>query len=198
MIEMPEMPTVARTVVTSRPYRMFARRVLLPWVVGDEQPAGEGLEIGAGSGGMSAQLLATFPRLRMIVTDYDPKMIPTAQRTLRSFADRAVVQPADAADLPFADGRFDLVLSAAMLHHVPAWPDALTEAVRVLRPGGRLIGYDPLPGALTRLVHITERHTTKMLSPGQMETQLNRLAVANVCVEPAFRGTLIRFSATKA
>jgi ubiquinone/menaquinone biosynthesis C-methylase UbiE len=146
---------------------------------------------------MSAQLLATVPTLRMIVTDYDPKMIPTAQRTLRSYADRAEVQRADAADLPFADGRFDLVLAAAMLHHVPAWPDALTEAVRVLRPGGRLIGYDPLEGALTRLVHITERHTTKMLSPGQMEAQLNRLAVTNVCVKPALRGTLIRFGATK-
>ena len=191
------MPAVARAVVTSRPYRMFAGRVLLPWVVGDEQPAGEGLEIGAGSGVMSAQLLATFPTLCMIVTDFDPKMIPTAQRTLRSHADRADVQPADAADLPFADGRFDLVLAAAMLHHVLAWPDALTEAVRVLRPGGRLIGYDPLEGALTRLVHITERHTTKMLSPGQMEAQLNRLTVTNVCVKPALRGTLFRFGATK-
>src|SRR5215471_15277899 len=70
MIEMPEMPAMARTVVISPPYRMFARRVLLPWVVGDEQPAGEGLEIGAGSGVMSAQLLAAFPTLRMIVTDY--------------------------------------------------------------------------------------------------------------------------------
>jgi methylase of polypeptide subunit release factors len=65
---------------------MFAGRVLLPWVVGDEQPAGEGLEIGAGSGVMSAELLATFPTLRMIVTDYDPKMVRTARRTLRSFA----------------------------------------------------------------------------------------------------------------
>jgi hypothetical protein len=37
---MPEMPAVARTVVTSRTYRMFARRVLLSWVIGDEQPAG--------------------------------------------------------------------------------------------------------------------------------------------------------------
>lgn len=194
---MPEMPAVARGVVTSPPYRMFARRVLLPWVLGDEQPAGEGLEIGAGSGAMSAQLLATFPLLRMVATDYDPQMVHTARRTLRSFGDRADVQRADAADLPFPDGRFDLVLSAAMLHHVPAWQDAVAQAVRVLRPGGRLIGYDPLEGALTRLVHVTERHTTKMLHPGQLDTRLNRLAVTNVRVNPAVRGTVIRFSATK-
>lgn len=191
------MPAVARMVVTSPPYRMFARRVLLPWVLGDEQPAGEGLEIGAGSGVMSAQLLAAFPTLRMVATDYDPQMVHTARRTLRSFGDRADVQRADAADLPFADGRFDLVLSAAMLHHVPAWQDAVAQAVRVLRPGGRLIGYDPLEGALSRLVHVAERHTTKMLHPGQLEAQLDRLAVANVRVNPAVRGTVIRFSATK-
>jgi ubiquinone/menaquinone biosynthesis C-methylase UbiE len=194
---MPEMPAVARSVVTSPPYRLFARRVLLPWVLGDEQPAGQGLEIGAGSGVMSAQLLAAFPLLRMVVTDYDPQMVRTARRSLRSFGDRADVQRADASDLPFADGRFDLVLSAAMLHHVPVWQDAVAQAVRVLRPGGRLIGYDPLQGALSWLVHVTERHTTKMLQPGQLETQLDRLAVTNVRVNPALRGNVIRFSATK-
>jgi ubiquinone/menaquinone biosynthesis C-methylase UbiE len=194
---MPKMPAVARTVVTSPPYRLFARRVLLPWVLGDEQPAGEGLEIGAGSGVMSAQLLAAFPLLRMVATDYDPHMVRTARRTLRSFGDRADVQRADASDLPFADGRFDLVLSAAMLHHVPVWQDAVAQAVRVLHPGGRLIGYDPIEGALSWLVHVTERHTTKMLQPGQLEAQLDRLAVTNVRVNPALRGSVIRFSATK-
>ncbi len=84
-----------------------------------------------------------------------------------------------------------------MLHHVPAWQDAVAQAVRVLRPGGRLIGYDPLEGALSRLVHVAERHTTKMLHPGQLEAQLDRLAVTNVRVNPAVRGTVIRFSATK-
>lgn len=194
---MPEMPAVARTVVTSLPYRMVARRLVLPWVLGDEQPAGEGLEIGAGSGVMSAQLLAAFPALRMVVTDYDPRMVHTARRTLRSFGDRAVVRQADAAELPYADCRFDLLLSAAMLHHVPAWPDAVAQAARVLRPGGRLIGYDPLDRAFTRLVHMTERHTTKMLHPGQLETQLERLPLTDVRVEIAMHGHVIRFSATK-
>jgi hypothetical protein len=36
-----------------------------------------------------------------------------------------------------------------------------------------------------------------MLHPGQMEAQLDRLPVTNVRVEPALRGTVIRFSATK-
>ena len=51
---------------------------------------------------------------------------------------------ADATDLPFDDGRFSLVLSSAMLHHVVGWEQALSEATRVLRPGGRLVGFDLL------------------------------------------------------
>ena len=133
---MPEMPSLAKAVTTSAPYRLIARRVLLPWVLQGEQPAGEGLEIGAGSGAMTARLLAAFPGLRMIATDYDPDMVSIAQQILAPFGDLARAQQADAADLPFPDNRFDLVLSAAMLHHVIAWEKALAEAVRVLRPAG--------------------------------------------------------------
>jgi SAM-dependent methyltransferase len=194
---MPEMPSIARTVVTSPPYRMLARRVVLPWVLAGEQPAGEALEIGAGCGVMSAELLAATPKLRVVATDYDAKMVRAARRILRSFGDRVHVAQADAARLPFPDNRFDLVLSAAMLHHVPIWQDALAQAVRVLRPGGRLIGYDPLDGALTRLIHIAERATTTMLHPGQLEAQLEHLPVADVHVTPALSGTVIRFSATR-
>jgi predicted O-methyltransferase YrrM len=38
-----------------------------------EQPAGEGLEIGAGSGAVTAQLLSAFPGLRIVATDYDAR-----------------------------------------------------------------------------------------------------------------------------
>jgi hypothetical protein len=47
---MPEMPAMAKKLVTSSPYRLIARGVLLPWMLRSERPAGDGLEIGAGSG----------------------------------------------------------------------------------------------------------------------------------------------------
>ena len=70
---MPEMPAIAKALATSPPYRLIAPRILLPWVLQGEQPAGEGLEIGAGSGAMTAQLLSAFPGLRMVATDYDAR-----------------------------------------------------------------------------------------------------------------------------
>ena len=66
---------MAKVLTTSLPYRLFARRVLLPWVLQGEQLAGDGLEIGAGSGAMTAQLLAAFPDLQMAATDYDIDMV---------------------------------------------------------------------------------------------------------------------------
>jgi hypothetical protein len=61
--DMPERPATARALVVSLPSRILARRVILPWILGDERPVGEGLEIGAGSGAMSAALLAVSPTL---------------------------------------------------------------------------------------------------------------------------------------
>jgi ubiquinone/menaquinone biosynthesis C-methylase UbiE len=49
-----------------------------------------------------------------------------------------VVQVADAETLPFEDASFDIVYSWGVLHHSPDPRRALSEAQRVLAPGGRL------------------------------------------------------------
>lgn len=47
------------------------------------------------------------------------------------------VQIADAESLPFEAGSFDVVWSWGVLHHTPRADEALVEAARVLKPGGR-------------------------------------------------------------
>jgi ubiquinone/menaquinone biosynthesis C-methylase UbiE len=194
---MPEMPPSAKATLTSMPCRLFTRRVILPWILQGERPSGEGLEIGAGSGALTAQLLTLYPKFRMIATDYDAELVGTAEQILAGYGKRASVQWADAAQLPFEDGRFDLVLSAAMLHHVIEWDKALAEAVRVLRPGGRLIGYDLLDTLPIRLMQTGERDSTRLLRPGQLQAWLNRLDVTDLQVKTAPGGLVMRFSATK-
>ena len=56
-------------------------------------------------------------------------------------ADRIEVVTADMRELPFADGSFDLIVSSLALHNLPraGQERALDEALRVLRPGGRLL-----------------------------------------------------------
>ena len=69
-------------------------------------------------------------------------MVEAARDALSEFGDRVDVRQADASQLPFPDESFDAVVSFIMLHHVIAWEKAVAEAVRVLRAGGRLIGFD--------------------------------------------------------
>ena len=49
---------------------------------------------------------------------------------------QGTLRTADAENLPFADGTFDLVYSHGVLHHTPDTGHAINEAHRVLKPGG--------------------------------------------------------------
>lgn len=50
----------------------------------------------------------------------------------------ASTKEGDALQLPFADGEFDRIVAAEVLEHIPADIQAISELVRVLRPGGTL------------------------------------------------------------
>ncbi len=53
-------------------------------------------------------------------------------------AGTAVAVRGNAHHLPFPDGAFDFVIASEILEHIPDDDAAIAEAVRVLRPGGRL------------------------------------------------------------
>jgi SAM-dependent methyltransferase len=50
----------------------------------------------------------------------------------------ADVKQGDALDLPFADGEFDRIVASEVLEHIPDDDRAISELVRVLRPGGTI------------------------------------------------------------
>jgi len=61
----------------------------------------------------------------------------------------------DGQHLPFPDETFDVVMAVGVMHHVPPdeWPNFLTEARRVLRPGGLVLIYEHNPlNPMTRYV----------------------------------------------
>jgi SAM-dependent methyltransferase len=96
------------------------------------------LEIGAGTGYFSLNLLQAGVVREATCTDISPGMI----RALAANAERLGLQVktarADAESLPFADGSFDLVIGHAVLHHLPDLTRAFAEFHRVLAPGGRI------------------------------------------------------------
>jgi ubiquinone/menaquinone biosynthesis C-methylase UbiE len=99
---------------------------------------GDSLEIGAGTGYFSLNLLQTGVVRDATCTDISPGMLATLERNARTLGLDVATAACDAAELPFEDESFDLVLGHAVLHHLPDLPRAFAEFARVLRPGGTL------------------------------------------------------------
>lgn len=181
----------------TRLWRSFARRVVVPRVLRDAE-GHEVLEIGCGSGAMAAEVLRARPEItRYVATDVDPAMVELARRQLADFADRAEAQVVDASGLPFADGSFDTVVSWLMLHHTITWEKVLADAVRVLRPGGRLVGYDLPDSRRSRLVHRLTRSTVRMIDADDLAAELTGLGLVDVKVSPLGIAGAYRFTATR-
>jgi SAM-dependent methyltransferase len=94
------------------------------------------LEIGCGLG----TDLVRFGRAGAHVTGVDltEHAVELVRRRLELEGLQGRVERADAESLPFEDAEFDHVYSWGVLHHTPDTRRAVTEALRVLRPGGRL------------------------------------------------------------
>ena len=108
--------------------------------------AGESvLDIGCGTGVLTrSSASALGPEGCAIGIDPAARMIEVAKRNATEEGSRAEFRLGVAEDLNFEDNRFDCVLSSAMLHHIPQdlKIKVLSEAHRVLKPGGRLILVD--------------------------------------------------------
>jgi ubiquinone/menaquinone biosynthesis C-methylase UbiE len=182
----------------SAPWRTFARRAVLPWALQGLRPRGDVLEIGAGSGAMAAELLTMFPDLRMTVTDFDDEMVSAAAARLSPLGDRVTARSADATALSFPDGTFDVVLSWVMLHHTVEWEKALAEAIRVLRPGGQLVGYDLLSTAPLRLLHQNDGDHLRLIRLSELRAALRDLPVDQAVLTPSLAGLAVRFTLQKA
>jgi SAM-dependent methyltransferase len=96
------------------------------------------LEIGAGTGYFSLNLLQAGLVREATCTDISPGMVATLAENAERLGLEVKAARADAESLPFAGESFDLVLGHAVLHHLPDLPRAFAEFHRVLRPGGRI------------------------------------------------------------
>jgi ubiquinone/menaquinone biosynthesis C-methylase UbiE len=101
-------------------------------------PYGHSLEIGAGTGYFSLNLLQTGVVREATCTDISPGMLETLEANAENLGLDVTTATADAAELPFDDESFDLVLGHAVLHHLPDLDRAFAEFHRVLKPGGTL------------------------------------------------------------
>jgi SAM-dependent methyltransferase len=97
------------------------------------------LEIGAGTGYFSLNLLQAGVVGEAVCTDIAPGMLRALEENARRLGVDVATAACDAERLPFDDASFDLVLGHAVLHHLPDLHQAFAEFRRVLRPGGTVL-----------------------------------------------------------
>ena len=101
-------------------------------------PYGRALEIGAGTGYFSLNLMLAGVIGEAVCTDVSPGMLATLERNAERLGLDVGTVACDAAQLPFPDDSFDLVIGHAVLHHLPDVERSFREFARVLRPAGTL------------------------------------------------------------
>jgi SAM-dependent methyltransferase len=104
--------------------------------IAPEQPFQHILEVGGGQGGLTALL---YPRSQVTNIDLNPQYaqaLCNQQKRVRFIC-------GDATALPFDNHSFDAVTMFDVLEHVPDHEKAVSEALRVLKPGGFLLISSP-------------------------------------------------------
>ena len=103
------------------------------WVVGD---------LGCGTGQTTATLAPWVQRV--IAVDESEAMLDTARSRLQKMSN-VDLRRGRLEALPLGDGELDVAILMLVLHHVAAPHVAIGEAMRALKPGGRLLVVDMLP-----------------------------------------------------
>ena len=126
------------------------------WTVGD---------LGCGTGQLS-QSLAPFVR-RVIAVDSSPAMLDAARHRLQGLPN-VETRAGELESLPMADGELDAAVVFLVLHYVAEPGEALAQAARALRPGGRLLVVDMAPHEREEY-RSTMGHVWQGFEPARME-----------------------------
>jgi ArsR family transcriptional regulator len=131
---------------------LFGRSASLVSMLGLLDEHWDVADLGCGTGQI-ASTLSPFVH-RVIAVDRSAEMLLAARRRLRE-CENVEIRRGDLERLPIDDESVDAALLILVLHYVPEPAAALTEAGRVLRPGGRLVVADMMP-------HDREEYRQKM------------------------------------
>ncbi len=109
------------------------------------------LDVGCGAGNYSLRQLQRLPGLRVTLADLSRPMLARAEQRLREAGCRECTPlQGDIRDLELGEETFDIILAAAVLHHLRSdteWEAVFRKFYAALSPGGSLWIFDLIAGA---------------------------------------------------
>ncbi len=107
---------------------------------------GDVIDLGTGTAQIPILLCQHADACRIMAIDLSIAMLDLARLNIEvnGLIDRISLAHVDSKALPYDDEAFDLVISNSIVHHIPEPASVLADAVRVLKPGGRLFFRDLL------------------------------------------------------
>jgi len=124
------------------------------------------VDVGCGPGNSALHFLERRPDLRVIGLDFSAGMMQIARQAARAAnqTDRADWMQADATRLPLPDSSVDAITGHSVFYMLSDRAAFLREAMRVLRPGGRLILLDPASRSYLQVIFTHWRRPRAALS----------------------------------
>lgn len=112
---------------------------MMDWLA--PRPGQKLLDVAGGTGDVAFRFLKRAPGATATVCDMTESMLIEGQKRAEAedMAERLSWVVGDAMELPFEDNTFDVYTISFGIRNVTRIPDALREAYRVLRPGGRIM-----------------------------------------------------------
>lgn len=164
-------------------------------------------DVGCGTGTFAVGLARARPDVEVIGIDGDPAVLRTAKS--KPGANRVSWREGLAGELDLADGSADAVVMSLLIHHLN--PDgkklALADALRVLKPGGRLQvadwgqPHDPLMrGAFLMLQVLDGFENTRDHANGKLPLLISEAGMTGVTIYARLRtvwGSLELIEASK-
>ena len=128
---------------------------MMDWLA--PRPGQRLLDVAGGTGDVAFRFLKRAAGAQAVVCDMTESMLVAGRTRAEadSMADSLDWVVGDAMALPFADNSFDVYTISFGIRNVTRIPDALREAYRVLRPGGRLmvLEFSQIPNDLMQKVY---------------------------------------------
>jgi ubiquinone/menaquinone biosynthesis C-methylase UbiE len=99
------------------------------------------LDVGCGPGNIVLKIARRCPRLAVVGLDFSRNMVQAARHSAAEtgLEGRVFFHQANAGQLPFSGGAFDIVLSNSVLHHLSNPAKVLGEMLRVAKRGGAIL-----------------------------------------------------------